>query len=241
MTQFGDIPSPSRPGPKLRWLIVAAIATVVLWQVPFGNYILYPFTILATWFHEMGHGLMAVLLGGSFKRLVIFPNGSGLAIHTNVRLLGPIGDALVSAAGPMGPAIAGAALILASRSKSSTRLGLLILGGVLLFSTVVWVRSLTGWLVLPLLGVAIIFATLAEKPWLQAFTIQFLGVQACISVYRQLGYLFTYQVNIGGRGMLSDTGQMSRALLLPHWVWGSILAIAAAYLLIASLQIAYRQ
>lgn len=42
------------------WLMAAALVTVVLWQIPQGDYILYPFTILATWFHEMGHGLAAI-------------------------------------------------------------------------------------------------------------------------------------------------------------------------------------
>ncbi|MCX7595352.1 MAG: M50 family metallopeptidase, partial [Fischerella sp.] len=64
------------------WLIVAAIVTIGLWQLPAGNYILYPFSILATWFHEMGHGLMALLLGGNFQQLQIFPDGSGVATYS---------------------------------------------------------------------------------------------------------------------------------------------------------------
>ncbi|PKL76350.1 MAG: peptidase M50, partial [Candidatus Melainabacteria bacterium HGW-Melainabacteria-1] len=44
----------------VQWLIVAAMITVMLWQMPFGGLALYPFTILATWFHEMGHGLSAM-------------------------------------------------------------------------------------------------------------------------------------------------------------------------------------
>jgi hypothetical protein len=39
-------------------LALAAATTVVLWQFAAGRYLLYPFTILATWFHEMGHGLV---------------------------------------------------------------------------------------------------------------------------------------------------------------------------------------
>ena len=43
------------------------MATVALWQVPYGDTLLYPFTLLATWFHEMGHGLASMLLGRSSK------------------------------------------------------------------------------------------------------------------------------------------------------------------------------
>ncbi|XDE62872.1 M50 family metallopeptidase [Arthrospira platensis BEA 1257B] len=63
-------------------LVVAAIATIILWQFYWGNYVLYPFSILATWFHEMGHGLTAILLGGNFHKLLLFPNGSGLAYNS---------------------------------------------------------------------------------------------------------------------------------------------------------------
>ena len=118
------------------WLIGAAVATVVLWQVPYGDYVLYPFSILATWFHEMGHGLAAILLGGDFRQLEIFPNGSGVATYTyRGRLfLGPIGRAFIAAAGLLGPPIAGAILILASRSFKTASISLKILGGFLLFS-----------------------------------------------------------------------------------------------------------
>ena len=40
---------------------------------------LYPFTLLGTWVHEMGHGLGALLCGGRFDRLEIFEDASGLA------------------------------------------------------------------------------------------------------------------------------------------------------------------
>ena len=226
---------------RLRWLIIAAVITVVLWQVPFGNYVLYPFTILATWFHEMGHGLSAMLLGANFEQLVLYPNGSGIAQSSGQVFGGPLGRALVSAGGPMGPPLAGAALIMASRQPRTTRWGLIILGAMLLTSTVIWVRSLTGWLVLPCLGGTILYIALKTDAWLKIFTIQFLGVQACISTFQQLDYLFTYQATIGGRTLLSDTGQISRALLLPHWVWAGLLAIAAVCLLAKSLQLAYRK
>ncbi len=74
----------------------------------------------------MGHGLTAVLLGGEFHRLEIYPDGSGLAIHSGELFLGRVGQALVAAAGPMGPPLAGALFILASRRHSTTRLGLVL-------------------------------------------------------------------------------------------------------------------
>ncbi|MEI2580699.1 M50 family metallopeptidase [Scytonema sp. PRP1] len=221
----------------LTWLIAAAIATVILWQVPAGNYILYPFTILATWFHEMGHGLMAMLLGGQFRKLEIFGNGSGVASYAMSLSLAPIGPALVAAAGPMGPPIAGAALILASRSFKAANLSLKILGGFLLVSTIIWVRSLFGIVAIPLLGLIILGIALKAPRWVQGFTVQFLGVQACVSTYHQLDYLFSYSAGPLG---LSDTAQIQQRLLLPYWFWGGLMAVASLVILVQSLRIAYR-
>jgi len=239
---WNDEPITGTPSDRigLTWLVVAAIATVVLWQFPFGDYVLYPFSILATWFHEMGHGLTAVLLGGNFEQLQIFPNGSGVAFHSGVRFFGPVGRALVSAGGPMGPPLAGAAFILASRSRTAARYALLALGGVLVLSAVIWVRSLFGLVTIPVMGLLVLAIATQASRWFQIFAIQFLGVQACISTYHQMDYLFTQQAVIGGQVMVSDSGQIARSLLLPYWFWGGLMAIASLLLLYQSLRIAYR-
>jgi hypothetical protein len=221
----------------LTWLIAAAIATILLWQVPGGDYILYPFTILATWFHEMGHGITALLLGGRFEKLLIYPNGNGVAFHTVSWFLGPIGRALVAAGGPMGPPLAGAALILASRRFKTANLSLLVLGSLLIISTLIWVRSLFGLVAIPLLGLLILGIALKAPRWVQGFVIQFLGVQACVSTFHQVDYLFSRSA---GPGLLSDSGQIAQQLLLPYWFWGGLMAIASLVILVQSLRLAYR-
>ncbi len=64
---------------RIGLLLGIALASVILWQTTLGSFLLYPFTILATWFHEMGHGLAALLTGREFERLQIFSDGSGVA------------------------------------------------------------------------------------------------------------------------------------------------------------------
>jgi hypothetical protein len=225
----------------LSWLIVAAIATVVLWQFPWGNYILYPFTILATWFHEMGHGLTAILLGGNFQKLLIYSNGSGIAQHSGSVFMGRIGRALVAAGGLMGPPIAGAAFIVASRRFKTAHYSLMFLGVMLLLSVLLWVRSSFGLAAISILGILILGIAMKSPRWLQGFAIQFLGVQACVSTFHQLDYVFTPAAVIGGRQMLSDTGQIARQLLLPYWFWGGLIAAISLILLVQSLRIAYRK
>ena len=225
---------------ELLWLITAAFLTILLWQLPLGNYILYPFTLLATWFHEMGHGFTAALLGGKFHRLLIFPDGSGLAMHSGVVAFGPLGRALVSAGGPLGPPIAGALFIFAGRRYQLAHYTLFIFGSILIVSALLWVRSGFGLLIISLMGVLILLLAWKAKPWAQGFAIQFLGVQACISTWQQVNYLFTYSVEIDGKQIVSDTGQIAGQLFLPYWFWGVAITLFSLVILAFSLWRAYR-
>ena len=226
---------------RVALLLGIALASILLWQTTLGSQLLYPFTILATWFHEMGHGLVAMLTGRGFQSLQIFADGSGVALS-----LSPAGgyglvDALVAAGGPFGPAIAGAALIICSRSPTATHNALAGLGVALILSTAIWVRSLTGWLVLPALGVGLVLlAWRGPLPW-QRFVIQLLGVQACISVWKQFDYLFSPGGAVGGQLQRSDTGAIADVLLLPYWFWGATISAAILALLWWSFRLAFRR
>lgn len=226
---------------RIRLLMAIAAVSIILWQTEIGSLILYPFTILAAWFHEMGHGFAAMLTGSRFESLQIFPDGSGVAVSLRPADGSPLIDALISASGPLGPALAGALLIIASRTEQATRVALTIVGAALLISTAIWVRSLTGWLVLPAVGAAILALALRGTAEQQRFGIQFLGVQACISVWQQFGYLFSSGGSVDGRLHRSDTGTIADALLLPYWFWGAAISAAILALLWWSLAFAFRR
>lgn len=226
---------------RVALLLGIALASIALWQTMLGSLLLYPFTILATWFHEMGHGLAAMLAGRGFERLQIFADGSRFAESLRPVDGYRLTDALVAASGPLGPAIAGALLIVASRSPTATRHALAVLGVALIGSTMIWVRSLTGWLVLPALGMAILLLALrGPRPW-QGFVIQLIGVQACISVWKQFDYLFSPGGNVGGQLQRSDTGAIADVLLLPYWFWGAAISAAILALLWWSFRLAFRR
>jgi hypothetical protein len=226
---------------RVALLLGIALASIVLWQTTLGSLLLYPFTILATWFHEMGHGLVAMLTGRGFERLQIFADGSGVAESLRPADGYGVIDALIAAGGPFGPAIAGAALIICSRTLDATRNALAVLGAALILSTAIWVRSLTGWLVLPALGIAIVLLALRGPPSWQRFIIQLLGVQACISVWKQFDYLFSAGGNVGGQLQRSDTAAIADVLLLPYWVWGAGISAAILALLWLSFRLAFRR
>ncbi|MFT4696341.1 MAG: hypothetical protein ACI8RY_001516 [Urechidicola sp.] len=58
--------------------ILCAFLIVFVWRFFYVYYILCPFTIMETWSHEMGRGIISLLVGGDFEYLKIFGNGSEL-------------------------------------------------------------------------------------------------------------------------------------------------------------------
>lgn len=229
--------------PKRRAWTLAGIAggSIALWQTYWGSLVLYPFTILATWFHEMGHGLAAILTGGQFEQLAIYRDGSGVALSLTPADASVFSHAFISAAGPLGPPMVGALLIVASRSRRATRIALGLLAGALLLSTLIWVRSLVGWIILPLIALALLAILLRGSDKVREFTIQLLGVQACVSTWQDTSYLFSDGGLVGGQLQRSDTAVIADSLLLPYWFWGGAISLVIVVLLAASMRFALRR
>ncbi len=225
---------------KVGRLILAAVLVLFLPSLPLGNYLAYPFVILSTWFHEMGHGLTAIMLGFNFEALEIYSNGSGVALTSYPQTPSNISRALISAGGPMGPAFVGSALIIASRDPRFWRPALLGLSAVIGISTLIWVRSWTGWLVLPLTGLVMAAIALKASEGITRFTLQFLGIHAALSMFGQWDYLLMESAVIGGQQMPSDTGAIEQALLLPHWLWAGLIIVSATAMILASLKYALK-
>jgi hypothetical protein len=218
--------------------------TILLWNIPGGNLILYPFTILGTWFHEMAHGIAAILMGGSFKQLVIFPNGSGYAQFTySSMLFGVFGQSFVAAAGPIGPSIAGAVFIIASSSKKTTEWALYLFSTLLIISSVIWVRPIISWGFLLVILFSFFASLISLKASLRfkVLTLQFLAVQAFISVYQSIGYLFSSGAFVDGSPNMSDTQVIADNLFLPYWFWGAIILALNIWLIYISLKIFFNK
>ncbi|MEL6237618.1 MAG: M50 family metallopeptidase [Pseudomonadota bacterium] len=230
-----------RPGSQAEHvgrLILAAIVVLALPAFPFGAYLIYPFVILTTWFHEMGHGLTALALGQEFQQLQIYANGSGLAQSRVDADLSPLARAAIAAGGPLAPTLFGSLLIVASAHERLWKPALWFVSAAIFASVIAYVRSPVGYFVLPLVAAAIALIAWRAAPGLARFSLQFLGVLGAMSMLSDFDYLFTEQAVIDGRPMLSDTGQIEAALWLPHWVWAALILITSAVMIGASLKYA---
>ena len=206
-------------------LALAALVVVLLPALPFGTFLAYPFLILTTWFHEMGHGLAAMALGQEFERLMIFASGSGVAQYRLAEDTSPLVRAAIAAGGPLAPSLVGAGLIVASAHPRAWRAVLWLVSAAILASTIIWVRAPVGYAVLPLLAALLALVAWRARPAALRFTLQFLGVLAALSMLRDAGYLLSASAVIDGKTFLSDTGQIAAALGLPHWFWAGLIVV----------------
>lgn len=222
-------------------MIGFAIITIVLWQIPYGMLVLYPFTILSTWFHEMAHGVTALILGGSFHQLEIYANGSGLAQWSGNLFGGNFGKAMVAAAGPLGPTIAGFLLIFLSTKEKLVKNTLYAFSAILLFSVIYWIRSVYGIPVILLFAVIVFFAAHKMKLQNQKLLLIFIGIQSYLSLYLSIGYLMSQEAYIDDQFHISDTGVIAQNLFFPYWIWGGLIIFISIFAMVQSIMYVYKK
>ena len=234
MSPSSDAPSSSRVA-----LVVAAVAALLIERlVPYGHYLLYPFTLLATWVHEMGHGVTALLVGGGFDRLEIFGDASGLA---HVSSAPGLRDAIVCAGGLIAPPLLGAFTLAFARGPRRARGLLLALAAALALSLAIYVRTPVGWLsMVPLMLLISYFALRASADWNLLLT-QFIAIMLALDTVTGIDYLFTGEVTIAGEKRHSDIWRVADALGGPYLVWGCVVAALSFVLLAIGLWIAWRR
>lgn len=225
----------------LIWMVGFAVFTVILWRIPYGMLILYPFTILSTWFHEMAHGVVAMVLGGSFHQLEIYADGSGIAIWSGNVFAGNIGKALIAAAGPLGPTLAGVLFIIISKDDKKVKITLYVFSAILAFSVIYWIRSIYGIPVILLFAVLVFFAALKMKPNSQKLLLIFIGIQAFLSLYLSIGYLMSQEAYIDNEFHISDTGVIAQNLFFPYYFWGGLLIFISIFAIVQSIIYIYKK
>lgn len=205
--------------------------------VPSGRYLLYPFALLSTWAHEMGHGVTALLLGGTFERLELYSTLGGVAIHRGS--YGRVGLTLISAAGLLGPALWGGGFVVAGARAKSARFVLAGLAAALALSGALVVRNLFGMTAIGLLAVAVGLLAVKGPEWCRIVATQMVGIQLCLGSLGDLDYMFTKTFVRNGQVQNSDTQVIAEQLFLPYWVWGAVIGALSLVILVAAFDVAW--
>ena len=216
-------------------LLGSILLTVLLFYViPYGRTIGYPLILLSTLAHEMGHGLAAICVGGSFEKFVIYADGSGVATWSGN--VGRIGQAIVSAGGLVGPAIVAAIGFVLGRSPRHASKALFGVGFLLFLSLVLVVRNIFGFFFVSLTVAACFFAASKMQPRFCQFFLLFISSQLALSVFSRGDYLFTAEAQTAKGVMPSDVAQMADALFLPYWFWGGVCGLFSVLVLVWGLK-----
>jgi peptidase M50B-like protein len=226
------------PASRTALLLAMGIYFVVHAFVPLGGLLLYPLSLLATFVHEMGHGLVALVTGGSFSSLEVFSNASGLAHTTSAH---PWAAALVSVGGLLAPPAVGATLLAVSRGPKRARVVLVAMAVFVVVALAIWVRSTAAWIVLPLDALALAYFGVRASPRKRMVFAQLVGVSLAIDTWSGKGYLFTDEVVIDGHTIPSDISNFAHVAGGPYLLWGLLVFLVSCLLLAGGLWAAWTE
>jgi hypothetical protein len=182
---------------------------------------------VSTLAHELGHGLAAAVLGGSFESPASTPTR---AASRCIAACGRFATAAVAGAGLVGPALAAFLLLAVGRNEKRARGALAVAGVGLLVVTALLVRNVFGFAFTALLAAALLLVAL-RVPRLAQTVVVLLAVQLALSVFSRSDYLFTRTALTASGEMPSDVAVMAGALFLPFWFWGALCGLLSLGLL----------
>lgn len=225
---------PAKPRQRARRaLLVVAALTLALHWLPVPIWLHWPILLGSTLAHELGHGLAALLLGGSFESLALFADGSGVASYRGH--FNAVQGALIAAAGLLGPPLAASLLLLAARHERSSRIALILCALCCALLVLLWAGNLLTLFYAGVLGLGLAALALRGGPDLLQWSSLFLAVQLGLASFSRADYLFTAVAQTDAGPMPSDVAQIQAALWFPYWFWGALLALlTVAMLLLAS-------
>lgn len=224
-------------------LAIALLASLLVWNLPFGGYVLYPFKLLATWMHELSHGIAMIVCGAGFDHILVYRDTSGLAYARSS--VGAFGSAVIAGAGYMGTPVWGAVLLVLTRDARTARRALAVLAG-LLIVTALFVIAPTGkegefgpYAIGAIGGVVLVCALLLPGKW-RLFGAHFVAAQACCNALLDIRVLLRPSQVVGGKvAGASDAHNMAAATFgttatWAVWTWAILwLAWSLAVLFVA--------
>lgn len=191
-------------------LLIVIITAILYWiiknYVPYGGYILYPVTLLVTFFHETGHAFFALLTGGMVDGIQINSDGSGYA-----RIAGGW-SLLVLPGGYIGSALWGNLLLyMALYKEKGNRLLIYFMMAILLASAIIWFNSI-GTSLLLIGFAALLFWISRQKKSIISNVLIILGTTSLIYII----------MDFNG-GPSSDLARFTALIpILPAFIWAIV-------------------
>lgn len=184
-----------------------------------GAKLLYPITLLVTFLHEFGHGLGALLTGGSVNQIQINPNGSGYTTTVG----GARGIILMG--GYIGSAILGNLLFyVGTRGQRIIKPVIYLLAAAMFFTAFYWYNSMFTTSVLIVFAIAL--GLIALKTKFGREVLMFLGLASILYIIQDF--------NVGPSSDLQ--AYADTMVILPASVWMYIWLVIVVVLFIFNIR-----
>lgn len=198
-------------------ILITVAALTLLWD----TWLVWPLKLICVFFHEISHGMAAVLTGGSIGAILLESNESGRTMA--------IGGSrfLVLNAGYVGSCLWGCGIILASSYARRDRLITSLLGAFIGFITLWYVRSPFGFFFGALTTAGLLWCSKRLSDEQNDLALKVIGGACCLYVIPDIWS------DVVTRSCNSDARMLSREYFGPRLMWGlawigaSVAALAA--------------
>jgi len=184
------------------WLII--FSALIISQIPI---ISIPFKWLESYFHEISHGLAALVTGGTIVKIQLFPNGAGLCTTRGGM------NFLISFMGYAGAAFWGMGIyFVASMHQRVAQILSGVIALLLVTTLVFWARDILTFIILAvLLGVVLLKFKYSKLSYLQ-LSLQLTGALILLNSVKSPWYL------VDGRNF-GDGAALSQLTGVPEIMW----------------------
>ncbi|MCP4701861.1 MAG: M50 family metallopeptidase [Gammaproteobacteria bacterium] len=201
------------------YFILLVAGAILMVYVP---YLHLPFEWMETYFHELSHGLAAVVTGGKIDHINLSFNGAGLC-YTRGGL-----PWLVAFSGYAGATLWGSVLYLCASGlpPKAARYLAIVIACCIAVTALLWIRDPGSFVIIAFIIGVFILAIKIRAAKLTQLLVQFSGIYVALSAIRSPLYL------MDGKD-IGDGAALAKYTKIPEFFWiGIWLAIAVAGLVI---------
>lgn len=176
--------------------------------VSFIPFVGIPFSWMMTFFHEISHGIAALVTGGSVNLIELNLDGSGLCSYSGgIRFI-------VAIAGYLGAVLCGMAIYMSASSMNKNRADhiAMFLTVLVVVSAVLWARDLITWIIMIIMSVVLISVVKLKNSVVDQFLMKFIGIYVLLDAVRAPLHL------LDGRS-IGDGADLAEITFIPEIVW----------------------
>lgn len=199
---------------QLLWLVAMMVPLTLLWS----TWVVWPLKILVVFFHELSHGVAAILTGGSIDHIEVVKEQGGVCVTRGGNRF------LTLSAGYLGSLVwGGLALLLSSRTRRDRGITV-AMSGLVLLATVVWVRPVLsfgfGFHLLAGLVILLIGTRLRES--VNDVFLKVFGLASCLYAIPDI-----WSDTIARSHLRSDARMLADLTHIPTVIWGGCWIVVA--------------